>query len=347
MRKVYNEIAQIGGNVITIHASGVGYREVAEVRSDGWSSLAQVIRLEGDRVSLQVFAGTRGIPTDAEVRFLGRRLQTPFTADLLGRVFTGGGRPRDGGPELDDDPIELTGTAGEPRQADHPAQDDPHRHPDDRRLQLPRRVAEAADLLGGRRAVQPAARPHRPQRRGRHHHPRRHGPQVRRLPVLPRHARRARSALALHPLHPHGRRPRRRVPARARHLPGRGRAVRPGGQARARAAHRHDQLRRRPQRGRHHHGADPVQPRLSGRPVQPARLALRAGRGLRGRRVGDHPGGDHHAGRRRDAPHPGQHRLHHRGAVLPSQRPHRAVRLAEPPEAAGQRAAPATTTARS
>jgi V/A-type H+-transporting ATPase subunit B len=114
MRKVYNEIAQIGGNVITIHASGVGYREVAEVRSDGWSSLAQVIRLEGDRVALQVFAGTRGIATDAEVRFLGRRLQTPFTADLLGRVFTGSGQPRDGGPELDDDPIELTGTAVNP-----------------------------------------------------------------------------------------------------------------------------------------------------------------------------------------------------------------------------------------
>ena len=114
MRKVYNELAQISGNVITINAVGVGYREVAEVRSDTWSSLAQVIRLEGDRVTLQVFAGTRGVPTDAEVRFLGRRLQTPFTDDLMGRVFNGSGRPRDGGPELDDNPIELTGSAVNP-----------------------------------------------------------------------------------------------------------------------------------------------------------------------------------------------------------------------------------------
>ena len=114
MRRIYSEIAQISGNIITINATGVAYREVAEVRSDGWSSLAQVIRLEGDRVTLQVFAGTRGVPTDAEVRFLGRQLQTPFTDDLLGRVFDGGGRPRDGGPALDDNPIELTKTSVNP-----------------------------------------------------------------------------------------------------------------------------------------------------------------------------------------------------------------------------------------
>ena len=114
MRKVYNEIAQIAGNVITVIASGVSYREIAEVRSDGWSSLAQVIRLESDRVALQVFAGTRGIPTDAEVRFLGRRLQTPVTQALLGRVFTGSGVPRDSGPELDDNPIEIAGSIVNP-----------------------------------------------------------------------------------------------------------------------------------------------------------------------------------------------------------------------------------------
>ena len=103
MRRIYSEIAQISGNIITINATGVAYREVAEVRSDGWSSLAQVIRLEGDRVTLQVFAGTRGVPTDAEVRFLGRQLQTPFTDDLLGRR-----------PEIDAAPIPIGSPAVNP-----------------------------------------------------------------------------------------------------------------------------------------------------------------------------------------------------------------------------------------
>jgi V/A-type H+-transporting ATPase subunit B len=109
MHRVYSEIARIVGNTITVVAEDVSYGELAEVRSGGRVSLAQVIRLEGDYASLQVFEGTRGISTDAEVRFLGRRLQTPFTPALLGRVFDGAGRPRDHGPTLDTDLIEIAG----------------------------------------------------------------------------------------------------------------------------------------------------------------------------------------------------------------------------------------------
>ena len=108
MRKVYHEIKQIAGNIITVEATDIGYQELAEVTSEGGTSLAQVIRLEGDRVTLQVFAGTRGIPTNAEVRFLGERLRTSCSEALLGRVFTGSGRPRDKGP-ADDNMIEIGG----------------------------------------------------------------------------------------------------------------------------------------------------------------------------------------------------------------------------------------------
>ena len=109
MRKVYHEIKQIAGNIITVEATDIGYQELAEVTSEGGTSLAQVIRLEGDRVTLQVFAGTRGIPTNAEVRFLGERLRTSCSEALLGRVFTGSGKPRDKGPVLDDNMIEIGG----------------------------------------------------------------------------------------------------------------------------------------------------------------------------------------------------------------------------------------------
>jgi V/A-type H+-transporting ATPase subunit B len=114
MRKVYHEITQIAGNVITVVANNVTYRELAQVTSPSGSSLAQVIRLEGDHVTLQVFEGTRGIPTDAEVRFLGRRLKTPFTDSLLGRVFDGAGQPRDKGPALEENPIEIGGPTVNP-----------------------------------------------------------------------------------------------------------------------------------------------------------------------------------------------------------------------------------------
>ena len=70
MRKTYNHIIQISGNVITLEAGNAANGELAVINSHGRTSLAQVIRLDGSRVSLQVFAGSRGISTDAEVRFL-------------------------------------------------------------------------------------------------------------------------------------------------------------------------------------------------------------------------------------------------------------------------------------
>ena len=56
MRKYYDEITRIAGNVVTVKAGGVGYDELAIIATAAGPSLAQVIRLEGDQVSLQVFA---------------------------------------------------------------------------------------------------------------------------------------------------------------------------------------------------------------------------------------------------------------------------------------------------
>ena len=94
MHKVYTKLDRIAGNVISLEADDVTYRELAMVESAQGASLAQVIRIEGNRVFLQVFAGGRGISTAAEVRFLGRVMQVPFSDALLGRIFTGSGDPR-------------------------------------------------------------------------------------------------------------------------------------------------------------------------------------------------------------------------------------------------------------
>ena len=59
MQKIYNRIVQIAGNVITVEARDVGYSDLAEISSKAGKSLAQVIRIDGERVYLQIFAGSR------------------------------------------------------------------------------------------------------------------------------------------------------------------------------------------------------------------------------------------------------------------------------------------------
>lgn len=107
MRKLYHQIDNISGSVVTLRAEGVRNRELAEIDSRVGTSLAQVIKLAGDEVTLQVFAGARGVATDAQVRFLGHPMQVPFGDELLGRVFTGSAKPRDNGPELTMRPTDI------------------------------------------------------------------------------------------------------------------------------------------------------------------------------------------------------------------------------------------------
>jgi len=107
MRKVYHKISHIAGNVITVEADDVAYNELAEVESSRGISLAQVIRLDGKKVSLQVFAGSRGIGTRDQVRFLGHQMQVSGSLDLLGRVFNGRGVPRDNRPDVNSELVEI------------------------------------------------------------------------------------------------------------------------------------------------------------------------------------------------------------------------------------------------
>ena len=100
MNKVFNKIESVTGNVITVKANSVQYKELAQINTRFGKSLAQVNKIEGDVVSLQVFAGGQGVSTGDEVRFLGREMRVSFSEDLLGRIFNGSGEPRDKGPAL-------------------------------------------------------------------------------------------------------------------------------------------------------------------------------------------------------------------------------------------------------
>ena len=114
MNKVFNRIESITGNVITVRAKDVRYRELAQISTRFGKSLAEVNKIEGDVVSLQVFAGGKGVSTGDEVRFLGRDMMVSFSEDLLGRIFNGSGEPRDKGPVLTENMKPIGGPSVNP-----------------------------------------------------------------------------------------------------------------------------------------------------------------------------------------------------------------------------------------
>ena len=109
----YSKILEIVGDIIKVQVPDGAHQKDMTPRfndlgvvenSDGSLSLAQVINLKGNIVSLQVFRGTKGVSTESTVRFLGHPMEVTYSENILGRVFRGTGEPIDGGPELSQDP---------------------------------------------------------------------------------------------------------------------------------------------------------------------------------------------------------------------------------------------------
>ncbi|MCA8983528.1 MAG: V-type ATP synthase subunit B [Planctomycetaceae bacterium] len=102
----HTHVLAIVGDILKVRASGIGFGDLAVIENwDGRTSLGQVIELEGDVVSLQVFSGGKGLSTRAKVRFLGHPMQVTYSPSILGRVFRGSGVPMDGGPNLNNEPV--------------------------------------------------------------------------------------------------------------------------------------------------------------------------------------------------------------------------------------------------
>jgi len=116
MVKEYNVITEINGDIVKVFAKDIGYGELSVItNSNGDKSIAQVIRLEDETVSLQVFSGGKGITTGAKVTFLNRFMNIPFSKNILGRIFSGAGEILDNGPSLDtEEKIEIGGPSVNP-----------------------------------------------------------------------------------------------------------------------------------------------------------------------------------------------------------------------------------------
>ena len=117
-QRTYTQLQAITKATISLKASGVANDELATV--DG--RLAQVVKTKGDLVTMQVFAGTAGIPTDAEVAFNGAPPTIRVSDQLAGRFFNAYGDPIDGGPAVEGEEREIGGPSVNPYKRRQPSE---------------------------------------------------------------------------------------------------------------------------------------------------------------------------------------------------------------------------------
>jgi len=117
-QKIYTRLNQITKATCSITATGVGNEELATVAG----RLAQVVKILGDSVTLQIFAGTEGIGTDAEVVFFGKPPTLKVSEQLGGRFFNAYGNPIDGGPDIDGEEVEIGGPSVNPVRRKQPSE---------------------------------------------------------------------------------------------------------------------------------------------------------------------------------------------------------------------------------
>ena len=113
----------VGPLMLVENVEGVTYGELVELEfPDGTRSLGNVLEVNEDVALVQAFQGTRGSnPSETKVRFLGRGMTLGVSRDMLGRVFDGLGRPRDGGPEiLPEKRLSIHGSPINPTARDFP-----------------------------------------------------------------------------------------------------------------------------------------------------------------------------------------------------------------------------------
>ena len=107
MRLEYIGLSELSGSLIALRGvKDVAFDEMAEITlENGERRYGRVILIDGDRVVLQVFEGTRGISLEnASTHFVGKSMDIALSREMLGRVFDGAGRPIDG---LGGGPFEL------------------------------------------------------------------------------------------------------------------------------------------------------------------------------------------------------------------------------------------------
>ncbi len=103
MNVKYIGLSEINGPLVALdHVSGISYDEMAEIKlDDGTRRLARVVEVEKDRAVLQVFEGTKGLSlVNTTTSFQGKPMELALSTEMLGRIFSGAGKPIDGLGEI-------------------------------------------------------------------------------------------------------------------------------------------------------------------------------------------------------------------------------------------------------
>ncbi len=96
-------LKEINGPLVVLdHVPNASFDEIVELLlEDGTTRLGRVVQIEGERVVIQVFEGTNGLSLkNTRTRFLGKPMELPLSTELLGRIFSGAGKPIDGLGEI-------------------------------------------------------------------------------------------------------------------------------------------------------------------------------------------------------------------------------------------------------
>ena len=124
MLKEYKTIREIVGPLMLVEGvEGVKYDELVEIAArDGSVRLGKVLEIDGDKAMVQLFESSQGIQmSTSKARFLGRSLELGVSEDMLGRVFDGMGRPKDGGaPVIAEQRLDINGRPINPAARDFP-----------------------------------------------------------------------------------------------------------------------------------------------------------------------------------------------------------------------------------
>jgi len=126
MIKEYKTIKEVVGPLMLVDGvEGVKYNELVEiVQNNGEVRNGKVLEVNGDKALVQLFESSQGLQiSTSKARFLGRSLELAVSEDMLGRVFDGMGRPRDGGtPIIPQKSLDINGEPINPAARDYPNQ---------------------------------------------------------------------------------------------------------------------------------------------------------------------------------------------------------------------------------
>lgn len=126
MLKEYKTISEVAGPLMLVkQVEGVTYGELGEIElSTGEVRRCRVLEVNGDNALVQLFESSAGINVaHSKVRFLGRGIELPVGLDMLGRVFSGLGKPIDDGPNIiPDNRLDINGIPMNPAARNYPSE---------------------------------------------------------------------------------------------------------------------------------------------------------------------------------------------------------------------------------